>query len=185
MTKATRKSAELEPYYGHPPDPKYAPKKHTPADLQFMTAVWYRGERYYVERVPASWEESHRVRVSSTPLREFKPGMQDPNTTDRETFCVHADLLELAPVTRTGNALTPVAAQRRERQKAGARDIGDEVATMLRGCKSLEEVYQAGAKYLKVDLQELRDRYAHLNPGQQRMNIGNRMRAKWKKDQNR
>lgn len=42
-------------------------------------------------------------------------------------------------------------------------------------------MYAAGAKYLGVEESSLRERYGHLNPGQQRMNIGNRLRSLWKK----
>lgn len=59
------------------------------------------------------------------------------------------------------------------------RNVGDEIARMLEG-KSLPEVYEAAAKYLGEDLKALTAKYAHLNPGQQRMVCGNRMRAKWK-----
>jgi hypothetical protein len=63
-----------------------------------------------------------------------------------------------------------------------ARDNGDEVAKMLRECGDLDEAYACGAKFLKEKEKALRDKYKHLNPGQQRMIIGNRMRAKWKAD---
>lgn len=55
-------------------------------------------------------------------------------------------------------------------------DNGDAVALMLRGA-DLDTVYKIGAKELGVSEQELRTKYAHLNPGQQRMNVGNRVRA--------
>jgi len=52
-------------------------------------------------------------------------------------------------------------------------DCGDEVAEMLRGLE-LEEVYTLLEETTKVSYREA---YAHLNPGQQRMNLGNRLRA--------
>jgi hypothetical protein len=61
-------------------------------------------------------------------------------------------------------------------------DVGDEVAKMLRECEDLKEVYACGAKYLEEKESVLREKYSKLNPGQQRMVIGNRMRAKWKKE---
>ena len=75
------------------------------------------------------------------------------------------------------------AEERKERAKQGIHDVGDEVATLLRACKTLEDVYKAGAKFLELQVSDLRAKYQHLNNGQQRMNIGNRMRAKWKKEQ--
>lgn len=55
-------------------------------------------------------------------------------------------------------------------------DNGDAVALLLRGA-DLDTVYKIGAKELGVEEKELRTKYAHLNAGQQRMNIGNRVRA--------
>ena len=42
---------------------------------------------------------------------------------------------------------------------------------------TLDEVYKLAAKELKESEKDLRARYRHLNPGMQRMNLGNRMRA--------
>lgn len=55
-------------------------------------------------------------------------------------------------------------------------DNGDNVATLLRG-SDLETVYAIGARELGVTVTELKAKYAHLNPGQQRMNVGNRIRG--------
>lgn len=61
-------------------------------------------------------------------------------------------------------------------------DVADQVATLLRG-KSLEEVREIGAKVLQGETAEsLRIKYEHLNPGMQRMNIGNRIRKVWTAD---
>lgn len=54
-------------------------------------------------------------------------------------------------------------------------DNGDDIAEKLRGM-SLEAVYQHAAKGLKEDLKALQKKYAHLNPGMQRMSLGNRLR---------
>lgn len=53
---------------------------------------------------------------------------------------------------------------------------GDEIAAKLLS-KDLDQVYTLAARSLKEPEQELRNKYAHLNPGMQRMNLGNRMRA--------
>ena len=55
-------------------------------------------------------------------------------------------------------------------------DSGDDVATQLRGM-DLDDVYSTVAKALGVTEKELRERYAGLNPGMQRMNLGNRLRG--------
>lgn len=54
-------------------------------------------------------------------------------------------------------------------------DNGDDVATKLRG-KTLDEVYAHAAKQLKEPEKDLRKKYEHLNPGMQRMSLGNRLR---------
>lgn len=53
---------------------------------------------------------------------------------------------------------------------------GDPVATALQGA-TLDEVYELVSEALDVGEKELRERYVHLNPGQQRMNLGNRLRG--------
>jgi hypothetical protein len=67
----------------------------------------------------------------------------------------------------------------KERKTAGGNvsvDSGDELAQELRGA-TLEAVYQRAARALGVTEAALRAKYAHLNPGMQRMNLGNRMRG--------
>jgi hypothetical protein len=58
--------------------------------------------------------------------------------------------------------------------------VGDEVAKLLRDST---DIYATGSDYLDVRMADLKKKYAHLNPGQQRMVIGNRMRAHYKKQQ--
>jgi hypothetical protein len=70
-----------------------------------------------------------------------------------------------------------------KKKELGITDIGDTIGEMLRG-KSLEESYPICAKYIGVPEDVLRAKYAHLNHGQQRMNLGNRMRGYWKKANN-
>ena len=55
-------------------------------------------------------------------------------------------------------------------------DNGDEIAQFLRS-RALIDVYVSAACLLREDVVLLRQRYAHLNPGQQRMNLGNRIRG--------
>lgn len=55
-------------------------------------------------------------------------------------------------------------------------DVGDRAAALLRG-KSLEEVYEIAGEVLQESISELQSRYEHLNPGMQRMCLGNRIRA--------
>jgi hypothetical protein len=55
-------------------------------------------------------------------------------------------------------------------------DIGDKTATKLRGM-SLDETYKVVSKATGESESELRARYKKLNPGMQRMNLGNKLRA--------
>lgn len=55
------------------------------------------------------------------------------------------------------------------------RDNGDDVAILLRG-KELDEVVRIVAHKIGVTQAVLRERFGHLNPGQQRMCLGNVLR---------
>lgn len=55
-------------------------------------------------------------------------------------------------------------------------DNADDLAVKLRG-KTLEDAYKMVAELIGVDIKELITKYQHLNPGQQRMCIGNRARG--------
>ena len=55
-------------------------------------------------------------------------------------------------------------------------DSNDKVAKQLRGL-TLDELYKAAAAVLRLTQKALHDRYDRLNPGMQRMNLGNRMRG--------
>lgn len=55
-------------------------------------------------------------------------------------------------------------------------DNDDSVAHILRG-RELNEVYTIVAEQMGVPEKELKARYGHLNSGQQRMNLGNRLRG--------
>lgn len=53
---------------------------------------------------------------------------------------------------------------------------GDDVAKKLLG-KDIDECYKIAAKTINEPEKALRAKYAHLNVGMQRMNLGNRMRG--------
>jgi colicin import membrane protein len=55
-------------------------------------------------------------------------------------------------------------------------DKNDELAQKLRGL-TIDEVYTHAEAILKEPKADLMAKYAHLNTGMQRMNLGNRMRA--------
>jgi len=54
-------------------------------------------------------------------------------------------------------------------------DNGDKTALSLRG-KELGEVYEIASEILEESVEVLMSKYSHLNPGQQRMCLGNRIR---------
>lgn len=61
-------------------------------------------------------------------------------------------------------------------------DNGDALAKKLRGME-LDEVYREFARLTsKAEADAMRKRYKDLNPGMQRMNLGNRMRAALRAD---
>ena len=66
-------------------------------------------------------------------------------------------------------------------------DIGDEVASLLRG-KSVADQFKAAARFMKdcgtnVTAKSLEEKYGHLGNGQIRMSLGNRMRGAFKRSQ--
>ena len=66
-----------------------------------------------------------------------------------------------------------------EKKTAGGHtsvDCADATADKLRG-KDLDTVYVVAAKATGETEKELRTRYKHLNPGMQRMTLGNKIRA--------
>lgn len=157
------------------------PKRFTPEDFPVGQSVWYKDERFYVEATPPSWAESCFIRIGD---QRFDPDRPNTLHEKRNTLCVHADLLDLAPVSRNrfGRQPTKSAVEKRTKMRMeGARDNGDEVAVMLRACATLEDVYKAAAKYLGKKEAELRDKYKHLDNGRQRMCLGNLMRGEAKR----
>lgn len=160
------------------------PSKFVPEDLPVGQAVWYKDERYYVEATPRAWADSCYIRIGDQRFNPEKPKWWEELGSARNTFCVHADLLELAPVTknRFGRQPTKTAVERRAKMREeGIRDNGDEVAVMLRACKTLDHVYSKAAAYLGKKESELRDKYKHLDNGRQRMCLGNVMRGEAKR----
>lgn len=144
------------------------------AQLEVGQSVFYRDQRYWVETPGENF-----IRIADCHIRP-----EAPAPTTRSSFYVPIGLVAEAPTTRNkyGKQPTKKAVDRRERQKVdGTRDNGDEVAVLLRACSTLGDVYKAAAKALKENEAQLRGKYTHLNPGQQRMCLGNRLRSYFKK----
>lgn len=72
---------------------------------------------------------------------------------------------------------------RKDGTKVRSMDKGDSVAQSLRGL-SIEEVYKQAAKTTHIGVADLTSRFSHLNPGMQRMNLGNMIRKAMKEAAN-
>jgi hypothetical protein len=112
-----------------------------------------------------------RSALAGAALKERKPRAKKPPKAD--------DAVHITP------DLDKYKVSRDVRTESGAPsvDIGDATAKLLRG-KTLDKVYKVVAKLLDASEKSLRDRYTHLNPGQQRMTLGNRLRAAVKREKN-
>lgn len=172
-------------------DPKLYPKIEA-GTIKRGDSVWYRGDRFWVEFIPMDWSKGCYARICNTrvlpdpkmPTPSQSAELRDQGSKDLLSFCVYAGALSLAPVAKSimDKDPTKAAIARKERSDKGLRDVGDEVATKLRGCKDLAEVYVVASRYLEEPVAVLKKKYEHLNPGQQRMNLGNRMRNQWKRE---
>ena len=169
---------ERERYEGIEVPPERYPKRFTPGQLERGDSVWYRGERYWIEWFPDSWQYCVTARISD----HRPPPIGRNETLKRLSFMVPVDILELAPTSATPHTIDPSKAdiERKERLASGQKDVGDPVAVALRDCADLDEVYWLTAHHLNTPEEELKAKYAHLNPGQQRMVLGNRLRAAYK-----
>ena len=94
-----------------------------------------------------------------------------------------AEARKTLPAVATGSGALASAASRYTRHAdvktasgAASIDNGDEVAEMLRGM-DLDATYAKASKVLELPEADLRAKYAHLNLGMQRMNLGNRIRG--------
>jgi hypothetical protein len=74
-------------------------------------------------------------------------------------------------------------AVRKDGTKIRSIDKGDAIAVMLRG-QPLETTYKDAAAATGIAIASLKDRFAHLNPGMQRMNLGNMIRKAMKETAN-
>lgn len=167
------------------------PKRFHPGELKRGESVWYRDERYYIMYFPTAWSKGTFARIASTPFRPESTDaevehlvQQQPSSQAAMIISVPVDTLQRAKtVGNPGIKAQPTKSaieKRAEMKKAGVTDIGDPVAVMLRECTTLDDVYECASNYLDQPISKLKERYAHLNAGQQRMNLGNKMRFKAK-----
>lgn len=161
--------------------------KTWPAPPAIGDLVFYHGERFWVEWAPPNWEGTLHIRIRDSHVARNSDGrpLFDRLTDKCVSHCVHPDLCTAVPAEynkRAAKLPTVASIARKERARSGVKDAGDDVAIMLRSCDTLDKIYEAASEYLATPVADLKAKYAHLNNGQQRMNLGNRMRAKWRKE---
>lgn len=69
----------------------------------------------------------------------------------------------------------PYKTVRKDGSTVRSMDKGDSVAVQLRGM-NIDAVYKHASKIVNVSVADLYSRFSHLNPGMQRMNLGNMIR---------
>jgi hypothetical protein len=118
----------------------------------------------------SSWLRKGRTILAGAPFERRKPRAKKPKAEKRSRAQIKADLehYKIGRDVRTESGAPSV-------------DIRDALAKPLRGC-TLDEVYKIAAKELEASEKSLRDAYNHLNNGQQRMTLGNRLRGQARKE---
>ncbi len=113
--------------------------------------------------------------VEQTEQQNPAPVVEQPNT--QESAPAEAPKLQSRSIVPAGYRETRCVVDKEHRTARGNVSVhcGDRLAVFLRG-KDLEAVYKLAEQHLPGG-NELRARYANLNTGQQRMNVGNRLRA--------
>ena len=110
------------------------------------------------------WERTFRL--AKTEVTESRPVQTRKPIEERLNGVVYAGYLPQY------NAYTTV---RADGTKKRSIDKGDSVAEQLRTME-LYSVYKLVARTLEVSSDSLLERFCHLNPGMQRMNLGNMLR---------
>lgn len=148
------------------------------------SAIWEALERdgFYVEVKDEEPEDDLPLFIPGKTFEEANPGKTLPEEGEVKFSDVSASL-EVDEDEDCVDTSVPMWKLREARKhyvktKEGKKthiDCGDELAAQLRNL-SLEDVYQFASSILVVDVAELKAKYGHLNNGQQRMNLGNRLR---------
>lgn len=108
-----------------------------------------------------------------------KAAAKAPSATSKEKIVAKAKKKSTAKGERTiGGKSVDLSSYNKTKSAAGGVSFnnGDGVAKKLEG-KTLDEVYKIAAKELKTPEADLRAKYKKLNPGMQRMSLGNRLRG--------
>jgi hypothetical protein len=158
----------------------YQPKGKEPYVLQ-VTGIKQVGRGFRVEVVDT------KGAAHSLPAGELKPS--DAEFVQSKPEGKTKGRKRSIATRRTPEEVRALRADKREAGKAaivadlsryqsvdGHVDVGDEVALLLRPCVDADCLYDEAQKLGLAPADELRAQYKHLNFGQQRMNVGNRLR---------
>ena len=160
-------------------------KSYKVRNSQLMRAVNADVQPIVVDAVTAF--EQTRVARAEITKKESKPVSE--TTIDDDFKAAHDERHPNDPAARKNGVVDSLYLRQygsyvveRNGEKVASLDNGDMVAVSLRD-KVLEDVYKIAADLCKTSVAELKSRYETLNPGMQRMNLGNRIRAALRKAQ--
>lgn len=131
-------------------------------------------------RMPREWVEVVSDRFTKAPVSE--PAIKETKVAKSKT-AKKADKIKIlngggTHLRQVGARKYDITGYRRIKTPGGfvSYDCGDAVAKSMAG-KPLSEAYEIAAKKLDCSVRTLKDKYSKLNPGMQRMALGNRLRA--------
>lgn len=127
------------------------------------TTIELDGVEKKVRNSHIGWIDAKRVPRETAPVAAVEAAVEAVAAVAKVGNVIHADLnLYVTTDIRTASGRKTL-------------DCGDATAANLRG-KSLSELYTLAANHRGVDEMSLMAKYMHLNPGMQRMNLGNLLR---------
>lgn len=135
----------------------------------------FEGQAVTVTRVNGGWSTIHFEGKSL--LRKVRNGqLSDPPVPARKATrkADEVKMIRIKDALVRADSFTTHDVQTESGRKST--DCNDNLADKLRGM-TLDAVYVYAAPILEMTVAELRNKYAHLNPGMQRMCLGNRMRG--------
>jgi len=144
------------------------------------------GETYEVEGVSRGWVKFIDKKGNVRSVRAAKAAKQ-ARVSKKEAAKAAKPVKAAATERMIGDTAVDLTKYVKVVTKAGnnSLDNGDKAAKALRDL-TLDQIYKEVARNVKEDLEAanieeaekiLRKKYGHLNPGMQRMNLGNRFRA--------
>lgn len=129
-------------------------------------------------------QEAFATASAATAVPQSPAVTTSPKKTRREASRTSREPRARKPISERRNGVIPATylpqyqAYRRADGKQSV-DNGDGVASHLRAL-SLDKVYAVVSIEVQESVASLKTRYEHLNPGMQRMNLGNKLRAHYR-----